>query len=230
MGHEDGGISGWDIRINNTATERPAVRLRHATGSKRIRGLSSMPVSELLCSGSSDGIIKVWDARMLTTSSGGYDGSDDAGSSCVAEAHSRARISCLAVGVSSPSVHPPRRTKREPGGVVDGDPSKGERRSKKKEEEEEDTAYDDGYDMLNGDEDVDDVDDEDDIEDDDEGRRRQSSDALRGSIVSKRAFDKSKTRLKRRLRLRSSLMKAVSVRLEGGTRVNSASPGFRSLP
>ena len=234
LGHEDGGISGWDIRINNTATERPAVRLRHATGSKRIRGLSSMPVSELLCSGSSDGVIKVWDARMFSTSSGEHNGSD-AGSSCVAEAHSRARISCLAVGVSSASVHPPRKTRTEPSDVdIDGYASKGEMRSKKKkeeeEEEEEKTAYDDGYDMRNGNKDkVDGIDDEYD-EHDDQGRRRRSIDALRGSIVSKRAFDKSKSRLKRRLRLRSSLMAAVSTRLQGGSRVNSVSPGFRSIP
>ena len=64
----------------------------------RIKGLSSMPVSGKLCSGSSNGILRVWDLRMVR---------DSSSDSCVAEADTRARISCLAVGAAVRPVRGP---------------------------------------------------------------------------------------------------------------------------
>ena len=57
-----------------------------------------MPVSGKLCSGSSNGILRVWDLRMVR---------DSSSDSCVAEADTRARISCLAVGAAVRPVRGP---------------------------------------------------------------------------------------------------------------------------
>ena len=94
-GLESGAICAWDVRAPGGGGGE-ALKVDAAHGGNRIKGVSSMPVSGMLCSGSSNGALRVWDLRMAR----GHASGGGRSPACVSEADSRARISCLAVGAA----------------------------------------------------------------------------------------------------------------------------------
>eukprot|EP00798_Chlamydomonas_sp_ICE-L_P005251 gene5251-18482_t len=90
-GLEDGSVKLWDFRLPTTSGAVATISQAH---SSRIRGMASVKggageVPEVIATGSSDGFVKVWDTRMLGSKS------FKAPPPCVAEADTRARITCL---------------------------------------------------------------------------------------------------------------------------------------
>eukprot|EP00850_Spirogloea_muscicola_P000900 SM000003S11145 [mRNA] locus=s3:1215668:1218177:+ [translate_table: standard] len=95
-GGEGAAVRCWDTADGTCTLEIPG------THSRRIRGLAALPSPSsdggstlgLIASASSDGLIRVWDPRMIR-------GEGATGQRALAEADTRARLTCLAVGGSS---------------------------------------------------------------------------------------------------------------------------------
>ena len=104
-GTDAGTLCGWDMRMPINATQENhgnVFTLKDAHEGSRIKGVVSMPISCMIGSGSSDGLIRLWDVRKMnrTNTGAGYKVSIPKDKSFVDEANCDGRISCLAVGAS----------------------------------------------------------------------------------------------------------------------------------
>ena len=103
-GTDNGTLCGWDLRVKMngaTGSEGNIFTIKNAHNGSRIKGVSSMPISDMIGSGSSNGLVRIWDIRKMCTnsdiSSGGVHRHSDK-TQYVAQVNSDARISCLSVG------------------------------------------------------------------------------------------------------------------------------------
>lgn len=110
----------WDLRTNSV---QQSVERAHAS---RVRGLAAVSAGsgalpELLASASSDGVVKLWDARAMSSPSS----ASRKDPTCIAQATTRARITCLTVcnpkapgSVQVPSPAPKPKASEEVAGQV----------------------------------------------------------------------------------------------------------------